>query len=170
MVKRGHRARRILKWVSMCACAAVLIAAVTSVWVHVWIYSKRFGAELYGGNVFFADFHSPVCTPQYGVSIERSRYELYLPRFTPFKGAYLDETGADEAVVPLWCLLVLAGPATALLWWRDRRKPAAHCQNCGYDLTGNVSGTCPECGAAVCDPGPLPRESSHATGAGQHND
>lgn len=24
-----------------------------------------------------------------------------------------------------------------------------HCQNCGYDLTGNVSGVCPECGTAV---------------------
>jgi hypothetical protein len=23
-----------------------------------------------------------------------------------------------------------------------------HCRGCGYDLTGNVSGTCPECGTA----------------------
>ncbi|HWE93601.1 MAG TPA: hypothetical protein VG269_06460 [Tepidisphaeraceae bacterium] len=23
------------------------------------------------------------------------------------------------------------------------------CQSCGYDLTGNVSGTCPECGTKV---------------------
>jgi predicted Zn-ribbon and HTH transcriptional regulator len=23
------------------------------------------------------------------------------------------------------------------------------CQKCGYDLTGNVSGRCPECGEAV---------------------
>jgi hypothetical protein len=23
------------------------------------------------------------------------------------------------------------------------------CVNCGYDLTGNLSGTCPECGTAV---------------------
>ena len=27
--------------------------------------------------------------------------------------------------------------------------PAMQCSRCGYDLTGNVSGTCPECGAAV---------------------
>jgi hypothetical protein len=26
------------------------------------------------------------------------------------------------------------------------------CRNCGYDLTGNVSGICPECGNAVRDP------------------
>ena len=34
--------------------------------------------------------------------------------------------------------------------WAHRRygKPAGHpvCQNCGYDLRGNTSGVCPECG------------------------
>ncbi len=27
--------------------------------------------------------------------------------------------------------------------------PTGHCQTCGYNLTGNVSGICPECGNAV---------------------
>ena len=27
--------------------------------------------------------------------------------------------------------------------------PAGHCRKCGYNLTGNVSGRCPECGAPV---------------------
>ena len=31
---------------------------------------------------------------------------------------------------------------------RDRRK-AGQCQDCGYDLTGNESGACPECGRQV---------------------
>ncbi|MFQ5807377.1 MAG: hypothetical protein ACE5I3_13095 [Phycisphaerae bacterium] len=30
-----------------------------------------------------------------------------------------------------------------------RRIPPGHCQKCGYDLTGNVSGKCPECGEAI---------------------
>ena len=29
---------------------------------------------------------------------------------------------------------------------RSRRLVAGRCTECGYDLTGNVSGTCPECG------------------------
>jgi hypothetical protein len=29
------------------------------------------------------------------------------------------------------------------------RYPAGHCQQCGYNLTGNVSGRCPECGCSV---------------------
>ena len=28
----------------------------------------------------------------------------------------------------------------------DKRCFAGHCANCGYDLTGNISGVCPECG------------------------
>jgi rRNA maturation endonuclease Nob1 len=28
----------------------------------------------------------------------------------------------------------------------DPRYLAGHCHGCGYDLTGNISGTCPECG------------------------
>jgi hypothetical protein len=30
-----------------------------------------------------------------------------------------------------------------------QRLPAGHCQACGYNLTGNVSGRCPECGEAI---------------------
>jgi hypothetical protein len=30
-----------------------------------------------------------------------------------------------------------------------RRRASIACQQCDYDLTGNVSGVCPECGTAV---------------------
>jgi hypothetical protein len=30
----------------------------------------------------------------------------------------------------------------------EARKAAGQCPTCSYDLTGNVSGTCPECGTA----------------------
>ncbi len=32
---------------------------------------------------------------------------------------------------------------------RAHRFPVGHCQSCGYDLAGNVSGICPECGHTV---------------------
>jgi len=41
-------------------------------------------------------------------------------------------------------------PAIWLFKWNKRRKldPNA-CPACGYDLTGNESGVCPECGVAL---------------------
>jgi hypothetical protein len=47
-----------------------------------------------------------------------------------------------------WVFLLVAAP-TVFLWYRDRRPPPGHCRNCGYDLTGNLSGACPECGTRV---------------------
>jgi hypothetical protein len=51
----------------------------------------------------------------------------------------------------LYALIVLTG---ILLWfqyqrWRNRPFSLGHCQTCGYDLTGNESGRCPECGVEV---------------------
>ena len=37
----------------------------------------------------------------------------------------------------------------AQLWREWRRKPFGHCQKCGYNLTGNTSGVCPECGRSI---------------------
>ncbi len=52
--------------------------------------------------------------------------------------------------IPCWFLFLLTAAPTALLWWLDRRRiRPTHCQRCGYDLTGNVSGRCPECGTPV---------------------
>jgi len=34
---------------------------------------------------------------------------------------------------------------------KANRYPVGHCQACGYDLTGNVSGVCSECGVEIPD-------------------
>ena len=59
--------------------------------------------------------------------------------------------------LPLWMPLLLLAtyPAIAFIRgplrrWRRRRKGL--CLKCGYSLTGNVSGVCPECGAEVKQP------------------
>ncbi len=49
-------------------------------------------------------------------------------------------------------VFLLNAVVTATLWWHDERHLLpGHCQHCGYNLTGNVSGRCPECGTAVGD-------------------
>ena len=52
--------------------------------------------------------------------------------------------------MPLWVPFLVVAVPTAFLFWRDRRRVLpGHCQKCGYNLTGNVSGVCPECGEEV---------------------
>jgi len=53
--------------------------------------------------------------------------------------------GAGPAVaIPLMVPVLLA---MAAVWDRFKKKPRpGHCPHCDYDLTGNVSGRCPECG------------------------
>ena len=58
--------------------------------------------------------------------------------------------------VPLWCPFIAMGCLTAFLWWRDRSLPG-HCKQCGYNLYGNVSGRCPECGTATTQHGLRPQ-------------
>ncbi len=45
--------------------------------------------------------------------------------------------------------LALAGYVAYRLDWRGLRLRRGLCVECGYNLTGNVSGVCPECGTPV---------------------
>jgi hypothetical protein len=45
---------------------------------------------------------------------------------------------------------VLAG--LAIRGWRGPVYASGCCAHCGYDLTGNTSGICPECGTAIAPP------------------
>lgn len=59
--------------------------------------------------------------------------------------------------LPLWMPFVVFGayPGYALVTRRSRRRRQRRkrglCVECGYNLTGNVSGRCPECGSS-CPP------------------
>jgi len=51
----------------------------------------------------------------------------------------------------LWTFLTALLPLAALWGWRRRlsRTRKGLCSGCGYSLSGNVSGVCPECGQAI---------------------
>lgn len=63
----------------------------------------------------------------------------------------------DLLHVPYWPLWLITSPP--IVSWlhregtrqlRARRGRQNLCVECGYDLTGNLSGTCPECGRVRC--------------------
>ena len=57
--------------------------------------------------------------------------------------------GVRGLVVPYWSLLLPVVTAIVLLWFRKEPKSANSCDECGYDLRGNESGSCPECGTRI---------------------
>lgn len=82
------------------------------------------------------------------------RFGLALPRGSwgsIFGSGALGVPGLWALWIPVWLLIVL--PAIPLSWLLLRRRPIppGHCRKCSYDLRGNVSGVCPECGTP-CPP------------------
>lgn len=55
--------------------------------------------------------------------------------------------------LPTWVFVVGLALTSYLSLWNPlrkyRRRKRGECPRCGYDLTGNESGTCPECGRAI---------------------
>lgn len=56
-------------------------------------------------------------------------------------------------IIPFWCVLLVTVPPWFFLHRRARRirrrESEGLCLACGYDLTGNESGVCSECGMTV---------------------
>jgi hypothetical protein len=48
-----------------------------------------------------------------------------------------------------WLGILALTVLTLFLFRHDRRPSKGHCHTCGYDLTGNTSGRCPECGGST---------------------
>ncbi|GMU84288.1 MAG: hypothetical protein AMXMBFR47_41580 [Planctomycetota bacterium] len=61
-----------------------------------------------------------------------------------------NSVGLETIYLPFWMPLLAIGGPTFWLWLRRRgTSGSGACEACGYDLTGNLSGQCPECGTLV---------------------
>ena len=149
-MKQFGRLRRVLKWSGTVASLLVAAAFGASIWRNIWWISAdwQHEVELRYGAVWY-------CSPSTWSAASHRPGEPG-PGWTVWKYAgrwrvhWLDLGGHRPIILPLWIPFVVLALPTAFLWWRDRRRtPPGHCQTCGYNLTGNVSGICPECGTPV---------------------
>ena len=159
-MKRRSRTRRVLKWVGTFLCLPILAVWVASIrWTCVWNRVVPYGDQvipairqlgLERGCFLWA------LRLGHGGRIGQSwryvgrRYSSDPVIWTPELWDELGSLGLRVRFTPLWIPFGVVAVPTAWLWWRDRRFPPGHCQTCGYDLTGNVSERCPECGEPVC--------------------
>ncbi len=142
------RIRRIAKWAGLVLCVLIVVAWVVSLrwefWYEggSWLMWCGHGGLLVSINRIHLDDPSGWNV----LDVNWIHWEYYLPRFKRDLSGTLKATTCN---IPLWLPLVVVAIPTAILFYRDRRIPPGHCQKCGYDLTGNESGRCPECGRTI---------------------
>ena len=165
---RRWRMRRALMWTGIFSCVLIVLAAgLLTRWFAIalrfsataqWVIALQpVSVVVAHESVAVADFGdllmAPVsaCLPREGGLILSEPHEDWAAVRNDWVAAerwpskYVG-TGMTAVTLPLWIPLALLAVPTAWLWLLDRRRPAPGKCRCGYDLTGNTSGRCPECG------------------------
>ncbi len=147
--REGSRLRRFSKWTGAALSLMLLLLwGGTALWegwfvIHGYTVMYRRGCVVayWGRNTLDQqwDFHA------------RRRWDALVIEWKPRWRTYPFAAGPVRVavVVPLWIPFLAIALPTYILWRRDRRHPPGHCQECGYDLTGNVTGVCSECGVRI---------------------
>lgn len=159
------RIRRILKWAGVVVCCVFLLLWAVSLKWHAEYDWRSGGFRLRPGGIQYTKACQPNleqwCGWRIGQRSARVRY-VYQRNWGAYFPSQWDyqEPGQSKGInyrvslrhwyVPLWIHFAVAAIPTAFLFYRDRRRvPVSHCKRCGYDLTGNVSRICPECGTKI---------------------
>lgn len=80
-----------------------------------------------------------------GVPFTSGLQVLFGYELPPLRACWRRMGSLLDVVFPTWPLYTIVAVTAA--WRVLRRGPKrGHCARCGYNLTGNASGTCPECG------------------------
>lgn len=162
---RRQRIRRVLKWTGTIACILLATVFSASRWLEMAAGLQlrarilRFGVArgfLWADEINSREWASTWATAGQPFS-DLASTDLRMvtpPKTVWWRAPLLDPNPGPPydwiVYVPLWIPFLLLAIPTALLWRRERRRPRAGCcRKCDYDLTSNVSGRCPECGAEI---------------------
>jgi hypothetical protein len=141
-------------WVRRVCLAGALI------WIAVWMsslcayirvpYTSSSAWGVGGGNLFH---HSG---PDTATNVLPLTFEAVWNGFTFTAGDlgmtsyFAGRAPGRASITKTWptlpFLLALLIPTGVLWWLGPQHFPPGCCKTCGYNLTGNVSGRCPECG------------------------
>ncbi len=126
----------------------VLIAGVVSFWMDIPVCrSGTWNIKVEDGGIE-AIRHPP--NTMYTIMLLAERWPWGYAWHRPDRQLDGSPTYWIFAFIPFWepFLLLAALPLVAcgVHLWRRKRRKEGYCVHCGYDLTGNVTGVCPECG------------------------
>ena len=131
------RVRRIFKRSGLAVCVPLTVTWLLSMFVGFTFPLGGVRVGLGYGTFVFDSLTHPGGFEWSGLS--QLHTLLWLP-----DGFWARNSGRVE-FFPLWIPLAVVAVPTVIAWRRDRGPKPGHCR-CGYDLTGNVSGMCSECG------------------------
>ncbi len=146
-MRRRTRSRQVLKWFYS---AMFLVTLMLWEWSHgpgIIYCHQEFGASALAG-VFY--LWAGDRSPDHGRGLSYNTARNMVDQPWPKIGR--DTKGEIVGCVPFWMIASGFGVVASYAWWMNRRFPTAHCQKCDYNLTGNVSGACPECGTKIESP------------------
>lgn len=147
--RKRFRIRRILKWTAVGVCSGLLVMWPISLKWPLGLQVNNFLIGWYNGGVSLDCFAKVVFPSRIGTLDLRFAGPLNTDYGFHWARVNLNSTHSFIEV-PFWLFVVAAAAPTAFAFLSGRRRiPAGYCRNCGYNLTGNVSGRCPECGAVV---------------------
>ena len=166
--RRRGRVGGVGLWGGTALCLMLVGAWCASGFVSICWYRMSDGRYIgLRRGVWFVYWREGLLTqpvPQPGWTITRRLGPEWRTRWFPRIQTWPLAPGSiTRTTIPVWFSLAIVACLTTFLWYRDRRPPRGHCQACGYSLTGNVSGVCPECGAAIKSPQETPSARTTAT-------
>ena len=146
-----HEARR--SGALILVVATFLSVGLGNAWHPTVVYNTWGATVVYGiWTAIFAVASVPVVVLSLrGQRLQRTVIMAFIPPVVVGTGAHLvwhHPFALVAAPGSLWLMCLITGLTSP-----DRRarlvENQGRCGACGYDLMGNVSGACPECGAAV---------------------
>lgn len=127
-------ARRIAKWIGTVLCLLIVCAFGFTQFRSISLSTSDWMTGMTGGGVIFRSW-SLQMGPEFFNVTPRSAGMIWQPGWIG-KTLYL----------PFWSIHIPILLFTTVLWRADRPRKVGQCDSCSYDLTGNQSGICPECG------------------------
>ena len=168
-MRRRSRTRHVLKWAGTATCAMLV-----SLWMFTSCYPLTLNTSTHIGGIKWGRLwvsEVPAALQPLPFSWSVGRFSNPLPGYVPdyvlgigrsprgwrpksWVDAGTTAIGLCWWYISVWPVFLAIAVPTAVLWWVDRpgrrrRSRTRYCRKCGYNLTGNVSGRCPECGTSV---------------------
>ena len=152
-MKRSGMIRKILRWGSLSVFLLVGVAWLASTRWQVWYaWSLKIlmsdDAQLLGiadGGVIYRSFHC-IGYEEYIIGSPGWHWAWGSGDFGFHKRRIESGEFRYSAWIPMWPIVAGMSIPMLVTWvWPQKRIPGT-CRTCGYDLTGNVSGQCSECG------------------------